>query len=611
MSVAIELLSPAKDYECGVAAINHGADAVYIGAPHFSARVAAGNSIRDIGRLCTYAHQFHAQVHIALNTILTDSELEVARKMIFQLYDAGADALIFQDVGILQLDIPPIAIHASTQTDNRTVEKVKFWQDIGVQRVILARELSLTQIQQIRAATTVPLEAFVHGALCVSYSGRCYMSEACVGRSANRGACAQFCRLPYTLQDADGRILKEHSHLLSLKDLDRSHSLVDLLAAGVTSLKIEGRLKDIDYVKNVTSFYRQKLDAILEGHEIYTHTSSGKVHFFFSPNPQKTFHRGQTEYFLHKRENVMVHPDTPKSIGEKVGEVLTIAKNVIQVKTNLVLHNGDGLVFMAPTGDLHGFRINKVENQKITTLENVCDLKKGMSLYRNYDIEFYRQLQKESTVRKMSVDILFKEVEKGFLLSFTDEDGTVVSQIFEITKQVSLKGDVAIDQLRKQLAKLGNTLFIARSIEIDITMPYFFSVSVINEWRRLLVEKLLQKRLKNYVRPIGGTLLHNHIAFPIDEPRHLTFNANVLNDRAKEFYRQHKIETIDDAFEKSKPSHAVVMTCKHCIKYTLGMCHRNGNPSMAKEPLYLITGNHHFQLHFDCTLCEMQVRFVE
>lgn len=341
--IYIELLSPAKNLECGLAAINHGADAVYIGAAQFGARAAAGNSIEDIATLVQYAHQFRVKVLVALNTVLTDDQLPDAEKLIWEIYNTGADALIIQDMGILKLNLPPIALHASTQTDNRTVEKVRFLQDVGFSRVVMARELSLKQISEISSQTNVELEAFVHGALCVSYSGQCYMSQANCGRSANRGQCAQYCRLPYHLVDADDNVLVKNKHLLSLKDLDQSDSLEEMMEAGVTSFKIEGRLKDVDYVKNITSFYRKKLDVILENNPRFQRASAGKTTILFEPNPEKSFRRGNTDYFLRDRKANIVQQDTPKSLGEPIGKVTYIGRNFFEVQNGTLLNNGDGL----------------------------------------------------------------------------------------------------------------------------------------------------------------------------------------------------------------------------------------------------------------------------
>lgn len=610
MATKIELLSPAKNAEYGMAAINCGADAVYIGAPRFGARASAGNSISEIEKLCQYAHLFHAKVHVALNTILTDNELESARKIIFQLYSAGADALIFQDTGILQLDLPPIALHASTQCDNRTPEKVRFWESIGLQRVILARELSLEQIREIRKNTTIELESFVHGALCVSYSGQCYMSQACTGRSANRGECAQFCRLPYSLQDADGQTLRKNSHLLSLKDMDRSASLKELMDAGICSFKIEGRLKGIDYVKNITAFYRQKLDAILEEKQT---ASSGKVKLLFTPDTRKTFNRGKTEYFLHRRDEVLVNPDTPKSIGEPLGKLLSINGNTLRIDTSAELHNGDGLGFVDKEGELRGFRINKVENQKITTLETIRELADGTMIYRNSDILFDKQLAGDAAIRKISVDILFEETKEGFSLTLTDEDGIRVSRDFKVQKEISQKGEIANELLLKNLAKMGNTPFSTKKIDIKTDGYFFFPVSIINEWRRILCNSLIEKRLQYYQRPQGTLVLHNDVPFPSAEKGRLTYAGNVMNEKAAEFYREHGITEIAPAFEMKKTTDAALMTCKHCIKFALGACSKETKKSgiALHEPLYLKTGKFTFRLEFDCKNCEMKVMSSE
>lgn len=605
----IELLSPAKDLECGIAAINHGADAVYIGAPLFGARSAAGNSVADIEKLCNYAHLFHAKVHVALNTILTDNELEQARKIIFQLYNAGIDALIIQDTGILQIDIPPIALHASTQMDNRTPEKVLFWQNIGFERVILARELSLSQIAEIRQHTSVELEAFVHGALCVSYSGQCYMSQLLTGRSANRGACAQLCRLPYDLKDATGKILKNQSHLLSLKDMNRADYLPELIQVGISSFKIEGRLKNTDYVKNITAFYRQKIDRFLSENPQYMAVSDGKTSFSFTPNPQKTFYRGETDYFLHQRENVMVHPDTPKSVGEPVGKVQTIQGNTLTLQTSISLHNGDGLCFLNTENELVGFRINKVENQTITTLEPIHDLTVGTDIYRNYDIDFDKKLQGNSSNRKVAVNVRFSETAAGFVLSLND--GKIqIDYPIDNKKEISQKGAIATENLRNNLAKLGNTPFTVNQITIDLTNHYFFPVSQINEWRRQAVEKLMAARIET-ARPRSGKILaRTHIPFPDIPDYTSTYRTNILNESAKEFYKSHGIEETAPAFEAEEAQNATLMTCKHCIKYTLGFCTKmaHNEPHPFVEPLFLQTRNTLFQLDFDCKNCEMKIR---
>ena len=609
MTTAIELLAPAKDLECGIAAINHGADAVYVGAPAFSARVSAANSFEDIEQLCRHAHLYHAHVHVALNTILTDSELEQARKIVYKLYEAGADALIIQDMGLLQIDLPPIALHASTQTDNRTLEKVLFWEKMGLQRAILARELSLEQIRNIRKHTNIELEAFVHGALCVSYSGQCYMSQACTGRSANRGNCAQFCRLPYTLTDANGKVIRENSHLLSLKDMNRSGSLEEMIQAGITSLKIEGRLKGIDYVKNITAFYRKKLDAIFEKEAKYGPASAGKVELTFTPSPEKTFNRGATEYFLHGRENVMVEPDTPKSIGEPIGKILNINGNKIRIATTQTLHNGDGLSYVDESQELAGFRINTADGGLVTTLEPVRGLKEGDSVYRNLDIVFDKQLRGESAARRIPVEIHLSETDEGFLLRVTDEEGVSAELAVSAAKEEARQTEAANENLRRNLAKLGGTPFVAREVTLDLTRAYFLAASAVNQWRREVVERLVEARLASHRRPAGRLPQQRcEATMPLPVAGSADYRANIMNQQAKTFYQQHGASETAPAYEVAPTPDAVLMTCKHCIRFTLGFCTRNGKALPYPEPLFLTNSIHRFQLEFDCKNCEMKVK---
>ena len=400
----IELLSPAKNLEVGIAAINHGADAVYIGPSQFGARVAAGNSIEDIAKLVDYAHKYYARVYVTLNTILKDSELEQARLLVNDLYNIGVDALIVQDMALLQMDLPPIALHASTQCDTRTVEKVKFLEQCGFEQVVLARETSLDTMRQMSEQTNVALEAFVHGALCVSYSGQCYLSEAMRGRSANRGACAQMCRLPYDLLDEEGNILLRKKHLLSLKDFDASRHLQEMINAGISSFKIEGRLKDINYVKNITAYYRRQFDAVLEGSPRRA-ASSGKTTFFFEPDPKKTFYRGATDYFLEGRKRDIWSFDTPKSLGEPIGKVKDIWRNALSLNTKSVIANGDGLCYLNKKGEFEGFRVNKVESGRLFPLQ-MPKIEKETLVYRNSDVAFERILAGKTAERKIGLHIV-------------------------------------------------------------------------------------------------------------------------------------------------------------------------------------------------------------
>ena len=599
----IELLSPAKNLECGLAAVNHGADAVYIGAPMFSARAAAGNSLADIEQLISYAHRYRSKVLVALNTVLTDSQLTEAQKLITQIYETGADALIVQDLGILQLDLPPIELHASTQTDNRTVEKVKFLQDAGFSRVVLARELTLNQIRQISSQTDVELECFVHGALCVSYSGQCYISQAMTGRSANRGECAQYCRLPYQLTDSNGQVLVKNKHLLSLKDLDLSDHLEELTDAGVTSFKIEGRLKDADYVKNITAYYRKKLDAILEKRSDIKKSSQGTTTFFFEPNPDKSFRRSATDYFLNGRHRDISQPETPKSVGEEIGIITYVSAQYIEIKTEKDIHNGDGLCFFAKDGTLSGFRVNRVEGKRIFPAEMPVT-EPNILLYRNQDHEFDKILAGKTSERKIGVDIRFSETSDGFSIQITDEEGISDGCEFESEKQPANNAERALQAVESQLTKLGNTIYTARNVDISVSAPRFLPASALNEWRRKTIELLDEKRLKAYItrkRKPANT----EAVFP---EKKLTYLGNVTNERAREFYLKHGVEEVMPGFEVIAEPDVPLMFCKHCIKYSLGWCPKEGYRATFREPLYITYKNQQFQLEFDCRKCEMMVK---
>ena len=598
----IELLSPAKNLECGLAAINHGADAVYIGAPLFSARAAAGNSIDDIAELVRYAHRYRSKVLVALNTVLTDEQLPEAQQLIRQLYEIGTDALIVQDMGILQLDLPPIELHASTQTDNRTVEKVKFLQDVGFSRVVLARELTLNQIREISKQTEVELECFVHGSLCVSYSGQCYISQAMTGRSANRGECAQYCRLPYQLTDANGEVLVKNKHLLSLKDLDLSDYLEELIDAGVTSFKIEGRLKEADYVKNITAYYRKKLDTILEGRTDVKRASAGKTTFFFEPNPDKSFRRGATDYFLNGRKPNISQPETPKSIGEEIGQVTYISGQFIEIKTDKEIHNGDGLSFFAKNGTLSGFRVNRVEGKRIYPAEMPV-IERNAVVYRNQDHEFDKILAGKTSERKVGVEMLFSETPTGFSIRLTDEEGIEVKMDFPAEKEPAKNAERANQTIESQLSKLGATIYETVKVEINTSSAWFLPASQLNEWRRQVVDLLEEAREKAYIirkrKPAA-----DDIVFP---EKKLTYLGNVTNEKAVEFYNQYGVEEVMHGFEVKADLDVPLMFCKHCIKYSLGWCPKEGYKATFKEPLYITYKDQQFQLDFDCRKCEMMV----
>ena len=600
----IELLAPAKNLECGIGAIDHGADAVYIGAPRFGARAAAGNSLEDIAELVKYAHLYNVRIYVTLNTILKDEELEDTEKLVWDLYRIGVDALIVQDMGLLSLNLPPIPLHASTQMDNRNPEKVKFLADTGFRQVVLARELSLEQIRKIHETVPqTPLEVFVHGALCVSYSGQCYVSQHCFGRSANRGECAQFCRLAFDMVDADGKMMVQNKHLLSLKDLNQSEELEKLLDAGASSFKIEGRLKDVAYVKNVTACYRQKLDAIFKRRKEFIRASSGSVKLAFKPQLDKSFTRGFTNYFLFERSKDIFSFDTPKSLGEEMGYVKEIRGNYIIVAGVKPFNNGDGICYLDERGKLKGLRINRVENNKLFPAGEMPRIKQRTVLYRNSDQEFEKLMQRKSAERKLGVSIALTENNFGFTLTLTDEDDVQVSIALEREKELARTPQT--ENIKTQLAKLGNTPFEAERIDVDLKGNWFLPSSVIAEARREAVEKLFSARRMNY-RQETFTLPKTNHAFPQSE---LTYLGNVMNEGAMSFYQHHGVTRIAPAFEKRPAPDAVLMFCKHCLRYSMGWCPvRHKQKSPFKEPYYLVSGDgKRFRLEFDCKRCQMKV----
>lgn len=599
----IELLAPAKNLECGMEAINHGADAVYIGAPKFGARAAAVNSLEDIEALVQYAHLYNARIYVTVNTILKEEELKETEEMIQALYRIGVDALIVQDMGITKLNLPPIPLHASTQMDNRTPEKVKFLWEAGFRQVVLARELSLREIAKIHAACPeTPLEVFVHGALCVSYSGQCYVSQACFGRSANRGECAQFCRLPFSLVDADGKVIVRDKHLLSLKDMNQSDELEQLLDAGASSFKIEGRLKDVSYVKNVTAAYRQKLDAIFARRPEYRRASSGTSRYEFKPQLDKSFSRGFTHYFLHGRDKDIFSFDTPKSLGEEMGTVKEVRGNYLTVAGLKSFHNGDGVCYMDEQGRLQGFRVNRVDGNKLYPQE-MPRVKPRTLLYRNYDQEFERVLGRKSAERKLAVDLLLSDNEFGFSLTLTDEDNNRVS--LTLPREKELARTPQTDNLKTQLAKLGNTPFEAREVTVSFAQNWFLPASVLADFRRQAVDQLLTARKINYRREMAVWKPTQH-AFPQTT---LSYLGNVMNTWAASFYHDHGVQRIAMAYEKEPVEEAVLMFCKHCIRYSMGWCpvhHRVRSP--YQEPYYLLSNDgKRFRLDFDCKYCQMKV----
>ena len=602
----IELLAPAKNLECGIAAIDHGADAVYIGAPKFGARAAAVNSLEDIAALVEYAHLYNARIYVTVNTILKDEELQETEKMIWALFRAGVDALIVQDMGITGLNLPPIPLHASTQMDNRTVEKVRFLADAGFRQVVLARELSLREISKIHeACPDVPLEIFVHGALCVSYSGQCYVSQACFGRSANRGECAQFCRLPFSLVDAEGRVIVKDKHLLSLKDLNQSDELEALLDAGASSFKIEGRLKDVSYVKNVTAAYRRKLDAIFARRKEYARASSGSCRYAFNPQLDKSFSRGFTHYYLHGRTKDVFSFDTPKSLGEEMGTMKEARGNYLTVAGLKSFNNGDGVCYIDEQGRLQGFRINRVEGNKLYPQE-MPRIKPRTVLYRNFDQEFEKILARKSSERRIAVSVRLTDTPFGFALTLTDEDDN--SGTLSLAREKEPARTPQEENLKTQLAKFGNTPFEAVRIDIDFAGNWFLPASVLADFRRQAVEKLISARRINYRRELFVLKPTAH-AFPQST---LTYLGNVMNGQAVSFYAGHGVASIAPAFERAPAEKAVLMFCKHCLRYSMGWCpvhQRERSP--YREPYYLVsTDGKRFRLEFDCKNCQMKVNAV-
>ena len=597
----IELLAPAKDCETGIAAIDHGADAVYIGAAQFGARQAAGNSVEDIAHLVEYAHIFGAKVYVTLNTIIYDDEVPAVEKLIKELYEIGVDALIVQDMGITSMNIPPIELHASTQMDNRTPEKARFLAAVGFPRIVLARELSLAQIKEIH--DTVPeteLEVFVHGALCVSYSGQCYASQHCFGRSANRGACAQFCRLPFNLVDSEGCVIARDKHLLSLKDMNRSAHIEEMLDAGVTSFKIEGRLKDISYVKNITAYYRKKLDEVLARRNEYVRASFGKCVPQFQPSPEKSFNRGFTDYMLHGEKGDMTSFDTPKSKGKYVGKVKFVSRNYFTV-IGEVLNNGDGLCFVGRDGKLCGFRINRVEGNRVFP-QTMPPVESGDELFRNYDSAFERELARPVQPRRISLSLQFGESKFGFMLQGIDESG--VEQCVEMPFKKEKARSPQRENIINQLKKWGNTPFDVERVEVNLSDEWFVPSSLLSEMRRSLCTLFLE----GHNGTKSSEWSNDHKSKAVFANTEIDYKGNISNNYAKEFYAQHGVVKTAPAYEIEPPTGATIMFCKHCIKYSMGWCTKNGTKSPFKEPFYLVSGDgKRFGLSFNCKECIMEV----
>jgi len=590
-----ELLAPARNLETGTDAVNCGADAVYIGAERFGARNGAENPVADIEKLASYAHKYRAKVYAAVNTIMDDAELARASKLIERLYEAGADAVIIQDMGLLETSLPPIPLFASTQTDNTTPEKVLFLEKAGFKRVILARELSLCEIKAIREQTAVELEAFVHGSLCVSRSGQCYLSYALGGRSGNRGECAQPCRKAYGVTDADGNAVDAGKYPLCLKDLNLSKRLGSLLDAGITSFKIEGRLKDRAYVRNVVAAYRSELDKALAKREMKK-ASSGQSFIKFIPDLSKTFNRGYTQYFLDGNPKDIASPDTPKFIGEPLGPAYNIKLGSFQVRGQEKLHSGDGICYFDKEGNLTGSLINGIKDGRVRA-DNLKGMDNGTLLNRNFDRLYINAVEKSQCARKFAVSMEFSECEKGFLLSAEDELGRKAETLWKGKKSSAKKPELAAETIQKQLSKFGETDFYLKDLSVNMSKPYFLPVSALNDLRRETLEKI-EKQDYGYERPSAPIKPTEH-PYPAEE---LDFSANVMNGKAADFYKRHGVKKIQKAAELgSSLDGKPLMTMKYCIRRRLGLCKKNKEKA---GPLFLKDekGNT-LRMEFNCGQC--------
>ena len=586
----LELLAPAKNLACGIAAIDHGADAVYIGAPKFGARAAVGNSIDDIRQLCEYAHPFGVKIYVTLNTIVYDDELDEVQRLIDQLAEVGVDAILVQDMGLLQfMDGKPFEIHASTQTDNRTADKVRWLQTLGFSRAVLARELSAEEIAAIHhEVPDMELEVFVHGALCVSYSGICYASQYCFLRSANRGECAQFCRMRFSLVDADGAEIERERYLLSLKDMNQSNNLEKLIEAGAVSFKIEGRLKDVAYVKNVTAAYSERLNAFIRKHpQEYCRASKGHCEYTFTPNLNRTFNRGYTTYFVNGRQPDIASFDTPKAVGEFVGRVKEIRHDSFNVAGTASFANGDGLCFLNSDRQFEGFRANRVAGNRIYPFKMPAGLRPGMALYRNNDQEFERILSKPSATRKIAISIALHAVADGFELSANG-----VSVHVEAEHQLAQKSPR--ENLVRQLSKLGDTIYECTEVDVPDDFNFFIPNSQLSDMRRQLVEALSHSTMANRSAKVGKNT----------ESKQLSYQNNISNHQSAAFYGTNELS----AFEL-KGGDGPIMQCRHCLRYSLGYCVKHGGKRPTwREPLSLVLGDgRRFRLEFDCQHCQMNV----
>ena len=634
LSHQLELLAPARDAGIGIEAINHGADAVYIGGPGFGARASAGNDLRSIERLCTHAHRFGSRIFITLNTILRDDELEPARQMAWDVYNAGADVLIVQDMGLLEIDLPPIQLHASTQTDIRTVDKARFLQDAGFSQIVLARELTIEQIREIHGALDAErckLEFFVHGALCVAYSGQCFISHAHTGRSANRGDCSQACRLPYEVIDSQGRIVAHEKHVLSMKDNNQSANMAALIDAGVRSFKIEGRYKDMAYVKNITAHYRQLIDGVIESREgsaaPLARASSGRTTFTFTPDPNQNFNREFTDYFVNGRKDDIGAFDSPKNPGQAIGWVSKVGADWVDLECSdaaTELHNGDGLCYYDLQKELVGLAINRAEpagangqakgHWRVYPKDPVAglkDLRRGTEINRNRDMDWVRTLDRKSSDRRIGVWASLSETASGLRLTLTDEDGCTGAAEVAQAKQPARDTATAEASLREHLARFGSTIFEPLDIQLDLSQPWFVPASVLNPLRRDAAAALEAARAAGYQRPQRAQPVQPPVPYPEDT---LTYLANVFNSKAHDFYAKHGVKVIGAAYESHEEEGEVsLMITKHCVRWSMSLCPKQAKGvigvkgTIKAEPLQLVNGKEKLTLRFDCKPCEMHV----
>lgn len=601
----LELLSPARDLECAIAAIDHGADAVYIGAPMFGARKAAANTIDDIQKLVNYAHQYGVRIFCALNTLLYDNEIEQAVKLAWQLYEIGVDALIIQDMGLLECDMPPIELHASTQMDNRSVEKVKFLQNVGFKQVVLARELSKEQITAIARETDVRLECFIHGALCVSYSGQCFMSQCLGGRSANRGECGQPCRRAYDLKDKDGNVLERGRHLLSLRDFNLTNHIEELIDAGASTFKIEGRLKDKNYVANITMHYRRVLDEIIARRPDLCRSSSGITKAVFDPTPEKSFNRGFTTYFFNGRERNIWQPLTPKSFGEPLGRAVKVRPTSFEIEGNAVVSNGDGLCFINKKGEFEGFNVNRAEGRQIFP-RRMGGLTEGTMIYRNADVRFEALLERNATRRTINITISFDRKEDDtFIMTISDSDGITSTWEKHLPYERANNVSSAANNLTRQLAKMGATIYECDGVTLGESAKECFIVSAeLNAMRREATDNHTSLRREHF-KAEEYRAERNTTPYITST---ISMSGNVINNKAKAFYQRHGAEVTQWGYERQgNYKGAVVMTTRHCIMHEKGMCLKENAKNKKILPLYLVNEREQYELTFDCKACEMNI----